>query len=1477
MSNQDIENQNENLDNNEKKPIYLTDKIRKIEEDILNESTDSIVQPNEINPNSQLRMDILKAFGADLNTNTRDNILFVNKALLYPCGKHLALRDLSIRGENDSHKNEQLFIFLENDIKEINCLNVSKDSYLLLVTSENNDHSEINIYNLSKISFSSFTIFKPRRKIMSSEYIKYIYACFTQDGNNLCALGENKAGNIQLVIYDIQAFKKFKIDNYTPKFTVDLPRGANKISFLNNKIFCISGKNCLSFWILYENNCKEFKSTVNLAKNYVDHCWISDPKCPLLGVITDTNDLIIYNAVFFKNNLSINEEDINQPIERFAIKQTLNNIFNITTVKENYINSQKIKSNEFNLICTRLKSYDDGIIIGSNKGNILFIEKLPNGDYLPIRFSFKEKESSITGICLEYFNELLLVIGFNSNEIAYLSMKEILSNIKNPDYNLELNLICDGFHKGAISCMDVSLQRPIIITCSREDKTIRVWNYLTGHCENCKIVLEEKEDSKEKEINFLSIAIHPNGYYVAISDSEMIRFFHLCYKELRFFNNDQVGNEQSKPNCNIIKFSNGGHLLAAVSERKIYVIRSFSREILRIFNTPHKGNIISIYFHDEDSFIYSCGTDGIIVQYNLFNFDIVKLTNKLNTYKDSIICRNYTKINKFKQKIAQINNIVSIGYTPTGDYMISNLKFEGAKTEEMSQVKYTYGKIDEHGISCCHIHTKRYEIQSVAVGTITGKVCLYSKKIDYELNEKDNNINLSNDRNNNNNQNINIAKFDSVISHNSKVNFLFFSRDTNLLFSAGEDGNIFIYAIYEYPDGDIAAFDENRLVSIGQLNSILDEGLGDNVLMSLNEINSNEEKMRNKEEEIAKLKKTAEESNKLFEKQISNKEEEMNSQRESEIEELTKKIEEMRNQRNNLINNYEKKIEEILQEHRKKFNEREANSNLKFEELHKQISELKDLNKKMKNEYDQKLKDDNNNQLIKFKELEYFLKKNVDDLNKKNEKLEKNIEEEKINEFKKMRLIENEHEYELKLKNEKFSEIMRQNQREIEEKINIISKLNEKIVKLEKTISGNESSIKNYKDENQYLNEAVKKYRAKLDERELEKDQLTKKLNELEENYQEKSKLENFSNQLKNELYKKNYELSAKFKKEVASREELRDTSKTLEKQLEDTINLLINREKEILRNKQIIDEYREKLENSRKDTVVAQKEFNGLLKSIYDAFQTNDKKNILIAIKDIYKNFVLDNSKKFYEAGKININVRIELEKQIEHLQNELDYKKEVSIQKGQAQVIEYRKKMEENAKLIEEMTKIKKLNSEMSNQIKNLKYKNATLSQTIERFKNTKKYRFLEKIEKKEKDKEKEKEKEGVPNNSTTFANNQSNFIFPSSYSQQNSNTSIINNGILVANNSSISTLPSDALPIINNSQPQVSGGSLKNMKNRVFKPWDKKVLTQEKLLKFNEMKKIIEGKNDMIQRLITENDFLKKNFGHQINKSKSPNNHN
>ena len=651
---------------------------------------------------------------------------------------------------------------------------------------------------------------------------------------------------------------------------------------------------------------------------------------------------------------------------------------------------------------------------------------------------------------------------------------------------------------------------------------------------------------------------------------------------------------------------------------------------------------------------------------------------------------------------------------------------------------------------------------------------------------------------------------------------------------------------------------------MGQINSILDEGLGDHVLMSLNEINLNEEKMKNKKEQILKLKKTADESNQLFEKQLGNKIEEINSTKDNEIQELKKKIENLENEKNSLINNYEKKMEETLQEHRKKFNERETNMNFKFEELHKEIGELQTLNKNMKNEYDKKLKEDNDNQKNKFKELEFFLTKNVDILNKKNEKLEKNLEEAKNNEIKKMRLIENEHECELELKQKKFEDILQQNQLDLEEKINIISKLKEKIIKLEKSISSNEITLQDYANENQILLENVNKLRAKLDKKETEKENLAKNLNELEENYQKKSKLENFSNQLKNELYKKNYELSAKFQTEVQSREELSNTTKALEKQLEETINLLINREKELHKNKAIIEQCKVDLESSRKASILAKKEFETLLRTIYDTFQTNDKRDILLGIREIFNTYILKDAKKFNEKGKIEMSVRIELEKQIEHLQNELDKEKENNINKDKISEIEYRKKMEENQNLIKEMTKIKKLNIDMGNQIKNLKYKNVTLSQTIERFRNNKKIKLTETLPNIKEDNIKDEDKinETLNQNiSTTFANNQSNLIFPSSYSVQNSN---ISKAILLPNNSSISTLPSDNLPVINTSQPHISGGALRNIKNRIVKPWDKKVLTQEKLLKFNEMKKIIESKNDLIQRLITENDFLKKNFG-------------
>ena len=59
--------------------------------------------------------------------------------------------------------------------------------------------------------------------------------------------------------------------------------------------------------------------------------------------------------------------------------------------------------------------------------------------------------------------------------------------------DVKFDLVCKGFHVGAISGLDVAVQRPIIASCSREDSTIRLWNYDTGTCELAReyFVLED--------------------------------------------------------------------------------------------------------------------------------------------------------------------------------------------------------------------------------------------------------------------------------------------------------------------------------------------------------------------------------------------------------------------------------------------------------------------------------------------------------------------------------------------------------------------------------------------------------------------------------------------------------------------------------------------------------------------------------------------------------------------------------------------------------------------------------------------------------------------------------------------------------------------------------------------------------------------------------------------------------------------------
>ncbi len=1425
---------NKNIDTTKQDSNITENNISKTE----NQETHSKISSQKI-LSSEVRLDILKGFGADFDTETRENLIFVNRALCHPVGKHIILRN--ILSESDNMNNNELFIYLEKEVINISCLNVSKDNYLLLIACENLNNCDISIYNLSKLNFDSYIIYKPRRKIISTEFKKFKYCSFSEDGNFIATLGVTNQNEVKGVIYDINIFKNFKENNYSPKFIFNLNNNdVDKITFWDNKMLCTSGKGHLGFWFPFENTYKEYKSLANLQKNYVDHSWIYDSKTPLLAALTEDNDIYIFIPNYEKNKMYNNSNEL--IITKFSINQTISNIF-----KDNEFNNDERESNNKNLNknniikSTRIQSFKDGLVVGNELGNILFIEKNSKNEYIPIRYTMREKEGSVTGLAFSSFTQDYLAVSFKTNEIAYLDLKDIFLNLKNEKFEINFNIICDGFHNGPITCMDVALQRPIIVTTSQKDKSIRLWNYLTGHCEYCKIILEEKNNLDEYELNILSVAIHPNGYYIAISDTEMIRFFHICYKQLRFYGNDQIGNEPTKGNCTMLKFSNGGHLLAAIQEKRLYLIRSYSRETVKTINTPHSSNIVSIFFHFNDNYVYTVGSEGFIIQYNLFDFNYIKISTKFNMYSSSLNYKSYLK----QDKTNLIDNIISCGYQGK-NYTITNVNFDAMKTEEEEQCVFTQGFIDKECSSICNINTKRFNVNSVAVGTETGEICLYSH--DFSKN---------NNKDNNKKEKRLIQKFDEVKSHRNRVNCLYFHRDTNLLFSAGDDGNLFIYAIYEYFDGDPADLDDNKATELNQLNTILDEGLGDNVLINLNEIFEIKEKIKYEQKSIHKYQRQINELNKTFKTELTDKINSIKKIKDGEILDLKNSIENMKISNTAMIEDYDQRIEDIQNENRRKFNEREGIINEKLNELNNENTDLKNLNEKIKNDFEKALKNNNYDQLQKFKELEFYLSKKFNDLINSNKKIYDELKIQSSINDKKISIIEVEHEYEINENYEKFRKNILSLENEISKKKDENKKLSDKLEKLEQTSIQDRTNLKHFMEENERLLNIINNLRKQLDLNQQEKESIQLKLKQTEINLQEKSKIEGFSNKLKNELYKKNYEMTARFNSELELKDKLKDGTKKLEDNLENTINILINKEKEIKMQKLLIDDLKKQLENQRHNSLLVQKDIDNINKKIFTLVQSKDKNEIINGVRDIYKKFLSNYADKNFDTNNFNIDLKAEYEKQIEYLQNKVIQLNKLNNQNQNIDKNQFKKKLDENGILIEEMSKIRKLNIDLLKQISDLKYSNIGLKNEIKKLKNNNNIKQIN--------------ESSIQNESNINNNNKNNIS-----SINNNNISEISKN----NNSSIPTIQSvnltnnnikninEDLPLINKSISTMASVkkpayNMKGFRNKIYNP----SFNNERLMKYNQVKNIIIEKNQEIRMLTAENDYLKQTIDKKI----------
>jgi WD40 repeat protein len=189
---------------------------------------------------------------------------------------------------------------------------------------------------------------------------------------------------------------------------------------------------------------------------------------------------------------------------------------------------------------------------------------------------------------------------FSTNQVFKLKLTgtgEVINN--SPDELVKFDPFLESYHSNAITGMDLCVRKPLLATCS-SDKSIRIWNYLTGTCELMKTFGDEPQ----------SISLHPSGLYLLAGFSDKLRLLNILMDDLR------PVREFSIRACKKCIFANGGHIFAAVHGNIVQIFSTWSFENIENLK-GHNGKVKSLYFTPDDSSLVSAGSDGAVYTWNM--------------------------------------------------------------------------------------------------------------------------------------------------------------------------------------------------------------------------------------------------------------------------------------------------------------------------------------------------------------------------------------------------------------------------------------------------------------------------------------------------------------------------------------------------------------------------------------------------------------------------------------------------------------------------------------------------------------------------------------------------------------------------------------------------------------------------------------------------------------------------------------------
>lgn len=172
-------------------------------------------------------------------------------------------------------------------------------------------------------------------------------------------------------------------------------------------------------------------------------------------------------------------------------------------------------------------------------------------------------------------------------------------------------------HDGPILAMDLCVHRPLIATCG-SDHTVRVWNYARRRCEVIHRGGQGWSSDKPS-----CLALHPSGFQLIIGFPERVRLFSVLFQALKLFH------ELPLIKCHEVRYAHGGHQFACAAGVTVIIYSAISLAQLHTF-TGHLLPVRRIVWAADDLSIFSAGADGNVYGWDLVDMLRIEEASQLN-------------------------------------------------------------------------------------------------------------------------------------------------------------------------------------------------------------------------------------------------------------------------------------------------------------------------------------------------------------------------------------------------------------------------------------------------------------------------------------------------------------------------------------------------------------------------------------------------------------------------------------------------------------------------------------------------------------------------------------------------------------------------------------------------------------------------------------------------------------------------------